>query len=331
MNFRSRINTGDRIGSQLKGPEWTPYAQAIAENYPIQVPWFYTLPSNLVEGVTFHDRKTVVTSPQQHDVLIFGAYAIVRSNAGSDEGIFILLQITHEETGIPWAVPNSIGAALLPAIAGTVNPIVFPTGPNRTTVQRLPEAFFLPKHNRLRLDWTQGVIDFGANLDALITFVGVQLIGGHPPSEITMPDGTITKVGSRLPWFITLVFGNPTPFRQGTDWILTPNQESLQFTAPQNCDVEIHDVYYNRRLNVTSDTLVTKLTEMGGRGIWTPQETPIFAWTGDEQKVNPSMPFAKPFLLEAGHKLAVNEFFSTPAVNEVFAALTFRGVRLCKF
>ncbi len=326
MIYKSKSNWGDHVGSQLRGPSWSPYAAAIAEHYPIQVPWFYTLPSNLVEGVTFQDRRTVITSPQQHDVLIFGAYAIVRGGQ-ADEGSFILLQITHEETGIPWAVPNVIGAALLPAIAGTAATVA-PL--NLISVLKLPEAFFLPRHNRLKLDWAQAVLQLPSDLDALITFVGVQLIGAKAPREITMPDGKTIPVGSRLPWFITLVMGSAVRFQQWTDWTLTANREFLQFTAPQDCRVEIHDVYFNRRVPAIGlgENFVTKLTEMGDAGIRTPQRAPIFAWTGGAQQVNPALPFTEPFLLRSGRRLLLAE---QTTVSTLFNAVTFRGVRLCQY
>lgn len=321
----SRLNSGDWIGSQLKGPHWTPYAQAIADCYPIQVPWYYTLPSNLTEGVTFQRRRTETTSPQQHDVLIFGAYAIVRG-AGGDEGNFILLQVTHEETGIPWAVPNVIGAAVLPAIAGTVN---VSTTPNPTTILKLPEAFFLPRHNRLKLDWAQSVLDFGTNLDARITFVGVQLIGGGPPEEISMPDGSVIPLGARLPWFVTLVMGDSSRFQQWLDWNLANNAEDLQFSPPQDCDIEIHDAYFSRPGGTTG--VITKLTQMGSaNSTWTPVKAPIDAWAGNERQVNPALPFTKPFLLKTGQRIALLEQ-NNIGFTLLWRMVTFRGVRLCRF
>lgn len=330
MDFRSKINTGDWVGSQLKGPHWSPYAQAIADAYPVQIPWFCTLPSNLVEGVTFQDRKTILTPPQQHDVLIFGAYAIARG-PNPDNGRYTLLQITHEETGIPWAVPNVVGHIPLGAIAGVDAPEGFP-GANRTTVLKLPEAFFLPAHTQLRLDWTQAAIDFGSNLDTLLTFVGVRLIGGKAPKEVAMPDGSIIRVGSRLPWFMTLVMGNSAPFFQGIDWILANDSQDVQFTAPQDCEIEIHDAFFNLKFFTVSEAFLTKLTGMGDTRIWTPQLTPIPAWTGSERDVHPAMPFPKPFVLKPNNRLSVLEQIGVIDLQgRLWCMVTFRGVRLCQY
>jgi len=327
VTFKSKSNWGDWIGSQLKGPEWTPYAQAIAEHYPIQVPWFYTLPSNLT---TTPQRQTVLTRPQQHDVLIFGASAIVRGGF-FDEGNYIFLQITHQETGIPWVVPNIVGSVPLPAIAGAVN-VAF--NPNTTMTLKLPEAFFLPKHNRLKLDWIAQT-DF-ANTNALITFMGIQLIGRESPKEIKIPNGDTIPIGSRLPWFITLGLGEFLNSTSGVFFALDANVQSAQFTAPQDCDIEIHDCYFNSKYEnitgVNTDNLTLKLTEMGREGNWTPAPAPQTAVFGDERQVNPTLPFTKPFLLRAGHKLSfVDQNNLTPAASLVQGLLTFRGVRLCQY
>lgn len=327
MNFKSTSNWGDHLGSQLKGPEWTPYAQAIADGYPVQIPWFCTLPSNLVEGVTFQDRKTVLTPPQQHDVLIFGAYATVSGPDVDDDGNFILLQITDEETGIPWVVPNVVGAAPLPTIAGSVHRAA--AAINLTTVLRLPEAFFLRRHNRLKLDWSQSILDANRSYDALITLVGVRLVGAAPPKEIAMPDGSVIAPGARLPWFMTLALGDKLRFEEWIDWEIDPFVEYLQFSSPQDCAVEIHDAYYNRRRIPELGLMRTKLQIMGRPNSWTPQKPPLAAWTGDEAQVNPTLPFTKPFLLNPQHRIALIEqnlnFFS------IWSMVTFRGVRLCGF
>lgn len=333
MNFKSNSNWGDRSGSQLKGPHWSPYAQAIADEYPIQIPWYCTLPSNLTGGFGPLGRRSALTPPQQHDVLLFGAYAIITEFFDVDEGNYLFLQITPDESGVPWVVPNSIGGAPLPSIAGVVNPVAFPDEPNRTTVMKLPEAFFLSKGTRLKLDWL-GVFSpgFPANASALITFVGVRLIGGKPPKEIHMPDGKMIPIGARLPWFITIPLGER--IRVPNDILFSNNTEYVQFTSPQDCDIEIHDTYHNTIFlpDATASSTRLKFTEMGDKGIWTPTPTPMRAVFGDERKVDPALPLTKPYLLKAGHKIGVVERLQAPTGFGVFMpTLTFRGVRLCKY
>src|SRR6266508_556788 len=73
-----RIETGDWVGSACRSsPKWTPYAQAIADHYPIQVPWYstHTVTPNNVNSIP----TVVVTRPNLYDVLIVGASAAVIS------------------------------------------------------------------------------------------------------------------------------------------------------------------------------------------------------------------------------------------------------------
>src|SRR5215475_13989592 len=141
---RSKILTGDWVGSAWgSSPEWTPYAQAIADAYPIQTPLFMTK-AVTVSGIGSSNPQPVVqtTSPFFYDALIIGMSAALSTENDTDH---IGVQITHLETGIPWAVPNVVGCALIGALFGidlNVNPII-----------RLPEAFFLPARTRLKFEW----------------------------------------------------------------------------------------------------------------------------------------------------------------------------------
>src|SRR6266540_2016116 len=72
------IETGDWVGSAwASSPKWTPYAQAIAAHYPIQVPWYST--HSVTPSVLTTVPTAVVTRPNLYDVLIIGASAFVVS------------------------------------------------------------------------------------------------------------------------------------------------------------------------------------------------------------------------------------------------------------
>lgn len=331
MSSFCKIDTGDWVSSAWGfSPEWTPYAQEIADHYPIQVPVYLTFNVSL-PSVTPPPRLVQVTQPQQHPTLIFGASAVVDDIAGESgfvEPNFIYLNVTHQETGIPWGVPNRIGFFPLPAIAGIAGgapaqaPEVF-----ITSIVKLPEAFFLPAHHRLKLEWTRlGQLTVTT---LRMTFVGVQLIHPQPgfraPTKITMPNGNEIAVGSRLPWLATVPIGR---FSGGGQVGVFPVGEQVsQFLPPQDCDVEIHDCFSND----AGILIQSKLTDMGSHTDWTPNFTPQEAIFGFMRQVNPALPFAKPHLLRRGHRMQIAMVNNNPAL--IFGGLTatMRGVRLCEY
>lgn len=348
-----RLTTGDWVGSAWRGPEWTPYAQAIADYYPIQVPWFLTLRVNLPDTGAALPRVTQVTRPYQHDMLIFGMAAVVTTAPfQTDNGNFIYLNITHQETGIPWVAPNTIGYSPLPAFAGVNLPTVGPSFANLSPmpILKLPEAFFLPRHTVLKLDWTY-IFSTGApiNRDAILTMVGVQLIdptpGFKPPERIAMPNGEVIPVGARLPWFGTIPFGGRQGPTRGllSNFQLPINQQLMQFLPPIDCNVEIHNVYANFLVSPTAydqagggfdaSFLTTKLTDMRAPDDWTPGLSPSTAVFGAETQVDPAMPFTKSHLLKVGHRTAMAAQNNATAVASTVqrGTVTFRGVRLCEY
>jgi hypothetical protein len=347
-----RIETGDLVTSMLRGPEWTPYAQAIADHYPIQVLWYLTKTVNL--PVVADTRVTQITSPQLYDVLILGMSALVfNTPLQNDNGNFIYLNITDKETGIPWVAPNTIGFAPLPAFAGVNLPTVGPSLANLsvTPIIKLPEAFFLPRGVQLKLDWIQVGGAAPVNKNATLTMIGVQLInpnqGSKAPSHVTMPNGNTIPVGSRMPWFSCVPFGGrlSTGVIRGFDNFTLPiGRQLMQFFPPIDCNVELHNTYGNFLVSPTAydglagagfDTtfLTMKFTDMGAENDWTPGLSPTPALLGKETDTEPVMPFLKPVYLEKGHRTAMTAQNNTTAVagqvNQ--GTVTLRGVRLCEY
>jgi hypothetical protein len=351
-----QIDTGDLVTSRLRGPDWTPYAQAIAKHYPIQVPWYLTKTVNLEDTGAVPPRFTQITTPQLHDVLILGMSALVfNTPLQDDNGNFIYLNITDQETGIPWVAPNTLGFAPLPAFAG-VN-ILAPGIASLaslpvTPIIKLPEAFFLPRGVQLKLDWTAIAASVSlVNRSATLTMIGVQLInpklGSKAPRSVVMPNGDEIIVGSRLPWFGCVPFGaratGATP-RSFNTFTLPIGQQLMQFFPPIDCNVELHDTYGNFLVSPTAydglagagfptPFLTMKFTDMGAQNDWTPGLSPTPAVLGKETDVEPVMPFPKPVYLETGHRTAFTMQNNTTAVagqvNQ--GTVTIRGVRLCEY
>jgi hypothetical protein len=347
-----RIDTGDFVGSALRGPEWTPYAQAIADHYPIQVPWYLTKRQAQTRAVIAIQQLPVVqvTRPQLYDTLILGVSVTIEGTGTNDNGNFIYLQITDLETGIPWVAPNTIGYAPVLAFGGlSADPT---TGAFQVMpVMKLPEAYFMPKGTRLRLEWflLPPPLVSPVNTTATITFIGVQLInhaqGFKAPRTVVMPNGHEIEVGSRLPWFGCVPFGRrstvPGSARNNPTITLPDGEQVIQFLPPVDCPVEIHDAYANF-LNPDTTPLSppdkvyfkVKLQDMMSTGDWTPEPSPAPAIFGNESQVFPALPFAKPHLLKPEHRtaMAMLNVVSPPfSVDLSVGTVTLRGVRLCEY
>lgn len=326
-DINTLLNNGDFVGSSWTGPLWTPYGERIASHYRRIVPWYMSVSSGLSAPPS---RRTVSTRPYQHDVLIFGCSAFVTGGTSGTDGQFILLQVTHEETGLTWATPNIINAAPLPAYAGINN--------RRTPVLRLPDAFFLPKGTTLRLDWSATLFADQA-FNARLTFVGVQLIDpfdGQAPREITMPDSKTIRAGDRVPWFGTCGLGrrDDTSALQGAGFFIVGSSQREQFLTSADCDIEIHDLYHNfANVEVDTANLVIKVVDMGTPTNWNPTRSPVASIFGDELSVNPGLPFTKPYLLKKNHRLYILQQNNVTAGGEIIenGLFTVRGVRLCEY
>lgn len=326
-----KLDSGDLIGSQLRGPDVSPYAEAIMSRYPIQIPFYLSTSITLDQNTIPRVR---VSQPHRYDALILGMSAsqnIATLLAGNP-----YLQVTHLQTGIPWVSPHMLAYAPLPAFVG------FP-GFGQTSVAKLPEAFFLPRGTQLKFEW------FGFNLDVTpavvvnLTMVGVQLINHAPsfsaPEKITMPNGDEIPVGSRLPWFGCVPFGG----RLTTRSLLTSNfrlsalTQAISYVPPQDCNVEIHDAFAsflnNSLFGFAGDNnlLQAKIDDTQEKADWTPTNTPAPAMFGQFGAVSPNLPFVKPYLLKADHKLSMTALNNSTSNAVIQGTVTFRGVRLCQY
>lgn len=335
-----QLNSGDWIGSTWdSSPEWTPYARAIAAHYPIQVPWILTTSVTLSPfGESGGSNRPVafVTKPNLYDVLIMGMFS-QQDAPPNTAGGEAYLNITHQETGIPWVAPNTVGYAPLGAFAGLQGLIAGGRLPLMYNL-KLPEAFFLPKHTLLKLEWQPFRLDLTPPVTVKLVMLGVQLInhkaGFRAPERVTMPDGSNIGVGSRLPWFGTIPFGarvNVAATRAFGAFSLPAFSQAVSYLPPQDCDVEIHGAY----ADFTDSTLVadpsslrTKIDVTRETQDWTPTQAPITASYGSLFYVDPGMPFSMPQILKKDSKVLMTaQANATGGGNTV----TFRGVRLCEY
>jgi len=330
---KKKLDSGDYIGAAWgSSPYMTPYAEAIAAYYPIQVPWYYSQRVNITADANF-PRAMFITRPYLYDVLILGMSA--RSVTDPAHTPLIGLQIMDTGRSIPWVSPNTVGFAPLGAFAGfDLHPM---------PILKLPEAFFLPAHTQLRIEVTAITEEAFGFIEAIVTFVGVQLVNQlnmKSPDFVTMPNGDIIRVGSRMPWFSTVPFGrqefDPARGRQWGLWGLIQGERAMQFLPPADCDVEIHDAFsdvFNAAVMPQDqiEFLTIKLTDMRARSDWTPGRAPATAVLGADTQAFPAMPFTKPHLLRTGHRMALS--LQNNSITNVVESgvITLRGVRLCEY
>lgn len=312
-------------GNKIKHwPTWTPYAQAIADEYEIVVPFYLTIPTKLTN--TVREQVTVTAPPYQHDVLLLGAHINMGTNANGDNGQLIFLQVADQRSGIPWVAPAPVNASPATAFGGSR----FQPSP----ILQLPEAFFLPKNVELRHDWSmQTSLATGGS----ITWIGVQLIqprGGESPESVTMPDGGKLKVGGRMPWFSTMGLGTEISILGAFSYAMGPFNRVRNFTAPEDCDIEIHDVHANYftqgGVSSSPNNILLGFSDRGQRELWQATLTPSPAVAGDVTKAYSAAPFSKPYKLPAGDRLQVSLLnLNASTINNAY--LTLRGVRLCEY
>lgn len=317
----TELNSGNFI--DYAGPQLTPYARAISDHYAVQVPLFMSVPTTL--GNVTREEKIVLTDPFRNDCLIIGAHINIGSVSNGDFGQQVLLNVSDMTTGLMWSTPNPIDASPATSYGGSQF--------NAMPFIKLPEAFFLPAHTRLKHFWRV----LGLATGGSITWVGIQLFkpkGGKRPTHVQMPDGSTVRVGSRIPWFCTLGMGTEISILGSPNFVLGNGNHYVQFTAPMDCDVEIHDLHANwftqNGTTTNPEDVLISVADKGQPQFWQPSQTPATAILGDFNKAFPAMPFTKPYLQKAGDRLqftTINR--SGAAINN--ALLTVRGVQLCQF
>jgi len=305
------------------GPYLTPYALAIADSYRDQRIVFLNIPTNLTN--TVREEQVVISDTFDHDVLIIGAHIAIGSVSNGDFGQQVLLQVSDMTTGLMWSTPNPLDASPATAYGGAYF--------NAMPFVKLPEAFFLPAGTRLRHQWKVLGLATGGSL----SWVGIQLFrprNGQRPTHVKMPDGSIVRVGSRVPWFCTLGMGTEISILGSPSFVLGNGNQYVQFTAPMDCPVEIHDLHANWFTQTGSTTnpedVLIKIGDKGQPQFWQPSQTPATAILGDFNKAYPTMPLVKPYVQNAGDRLQITTINrSGAAINN--ALLTVRGVQLCQF
>ena len=312
-------------GDKIKHwPSWTPYAQAIAEQYAIVVPFYLTVPTTL-EG-SARERRTVTAPPYLYDVLLMGAHINMGSNANGDNGQLMFLQVADRRSGIPWVSAAPVNSAPATAFGGSR----FQPSP----ILQLPEAFFLPKGVELQHDWSMFT---NAATGGTITWVGVQLIqprNGKTPERVTLPNGDEVKVGGRMPWFSCIGLGNEISILGAPFYAIGNGSRYRHFSSPDECTIEIHDVHANyfTQAGVSSSPQTIRLgfSDRGEKEFWTLNLAGSPSVAGDVTKVYSAMPFTKPYPLKLGNRMQVSLLnLSGAVVNNAY--LTLRGVRLCEY
>lgn len=316
------ISTGDQVGKLMNGP-WTPYAQAIADHYAIQIPLYVTVPTELT-GVVLQ-RRTVMSWDMQYDSLIFSA--LINPGDDTDNGKRVFLQVSDSRMGIYWSSPTTINASPMTAYGGA--------GAQPTPIIRLPEAFFLPAGTRLQHDWSQPT--GGSVTGGWITWVGVQLINPYQrrtPKTVRMPSGQEIQVGSRIPWLATIGIGTRSFTAGEITFTWAANSSFVYYTPPVECGLEIHDLHCTTfdtgGSDLTPNEQQVNITLARDRNMWTPDPSPFTAVFGDRAQVFPAAPLPKPLLLAENERLEMRVFNNQSSLGIADGMIVVRGVQLCK-
>lgn len=342
--------TGQFIG-HYGGPEWTPYAEAIAAHYRSIVPFFLNVPTTLSGAAS--ERKTVLSESWQYDRLIFAAHvqACVEGGEAGEQviteddaddvvteddaddvitegggtaasgcgGQQVYLQVADDETGIKWATLTPIDAAPLSAYGGSSEQVM--------PLLKLPEAFFLPKGVQLRHDFKvlNETMDGG-----VITWIGVQLADGVAPEFVELPGLGKVKVGSRIPWLAVFGLGREQ-YGQADLFQLNAGRRYLSYSQTAEEDVEIHDIHGQFTLALEEDggdpgDIQFVISDTGQRRLWSQTYTPSLAFLGDTTKVFPALPLSKPYILKKGRQLELT-VINNGSVTVGDGFVVARGVR----
>jgi hypothetical protein len=316
----TELNQGNFINSYW-GSVLTPYARAICAGYQRVYPSYIVIPTQLTNVV--REEKVFVTEPYQNDVLIIAAHTAIGNADNGDFGQQAFLSVEDLRSGITWSPPAPIDSA--PATAyGGVQLRAMP-------VQLLPEAFFLPKGVRLKHTWRvfNSLVTGGS-----LTWLALQLVDGQAPEWITMPDGSQTKLNTRMPWFSTIGLGTEINVLGSPFYVLGAGNLYSQYMPAMDCDVEIHSIHANwftqLGRSTSPENVMVGIADKGEGRFWMPGRAPAISVYGDMAEVYPSLPFTKPYILKAGDRLQLSHLNTNAgAINNAFA--TVKGVRLCQF
>lgn len=309
------------------GWQLTDYARAILELYDLP---FLPLHLNQNTGLTgvALELRTTQTQMYEHDALILGATCLMGNADAGDQGQQILLNITHDQSGITWNSANPLDKAPVTAYAA-VPAQGLPIIP-------LPEAFFLPAHSRMVHSWRNAFAGFGAVTGGAIHWVGLLLPRPkfkERPKTICV-EGQQIRIGSRVPWFSTIGLGTETVNSGVPSFAWIEGSRYVGYTQPFFRDVEIHSINANffQLAGVSQDpvNLQFRIADFGAAPMWMPKQTNIVELAGDFTKAWPTLPLTEPYLLRAGHQLEIayqNQRTTTIPIPQ--AMLSVIGVQLC--
>jgi hypothetical protein len=315
-------NYMDELGWHL-----TPYACAILNCYDSYRPLTFSVPTNF-DGTALQKTHTDTYQVEQ-DVLIVGCHSAIGTLTGGSPGNAgqgIMVRVQHSETNINFNSSAPLHASPVTALAG------FAYQP--CPIQGLPEAFFLPALTRLRHYWRNDFINDKATGGALV-WHALKLYkpkGGRAPQQVQLDDGTMVKVGGRLPWWWTVGIGTETSSTGGNLTYSTINKYKYDnYTEPQGDLIEVHGVnanFFQYETDSTTPTSVKiKLGDFGQPQQWAQKAADYPALAGSFSQGEPMLQFARPYPLEAGHRFRITTQNLTGSnISETY--LTFAGVRV---
>ncbi len=311
----------------LDGWQRTPYMEALLDLYDLPHYQFHLNQNTGLTGTALELRDTQ-THMYEHDALILGATCLIGNVDAGDSGQQILLNITHDQSGITWNASNPLDKA--PATAYAAVPA------QGLPIIPLPEAFFLPAHSRMVHSWRNCFAAFGAVTGGGISWVGLLLPRPkfkERPKTICV-EGQEIRIGSRVPWFSTIGLGTETQNTGVPSFAWVEGSRYVNYTQPHFRDVEIHSINANffSRAGVSQDpvNLQFRIADLGEGPMWMPKQTNIVELAGDFTKAWPTLPLTEPYLLRAGHQLEIayqNQRTTTVPIAQ--ALLTVIGVQLC--
>ena len=323
VDTQAELNQGNWINSYW-GPLLTPYARAICAKYRRVWPFYITVPTQLTN--TVREERQVYTDPFLNDCLIIAGHTEIGNADNGDSGQQVFMQVSDLRSGLMWSTPGPIDCSPTTAYGGALN--------KPMPVELLPEAFFLPAHVRLKhLFKVIGSLATGGTF----TWLGLQLIDpidGQSPEHVQMPDGSVIRVGQRMPWFSTIGMGTEISVLGSPNFVLGAGNFYSQYFPPMDCDVEIHSIHANWFTQADVDQspagVLIGLADKGQPQMWMPSRAPASQIMSDFNSAYPALPFAKPYLLKAGDRLQMTSL-NTNALDINNAFTTIRGVRLCQY
>lgn len=300
----------------LPVPYLSPYAIEICKKYKRVYPWFLTVPTTLTNVA--REFKQVVTNPLNYDCLICGAHSQI---SDGDNGQNVLLQVSDLQTGYLWSVPNAILGSPSNAYGGVRS--------NVMPYLQLPEAFFLPGNVALKHEWKT----YGLATGGTLTWFGVALMEKRTdvePDYVTLPDGNIIKIGTRLPWLNTIGLGEEISIIGNPAYVYGARSLFTGFSDSVDRRVTLTDMVANffvqGGLSTNPENFKIGFAVKGQAETWSPEKIPVTQFLGDPQTGFPALPLPVPCELLPGDRVQLALLNrNTVAINNAY--ITMRGIQ----